>query len=79
MSLPFTRKEVTYLRDLVEQEKIRLLEDVSAMENRASHTEAQKKIIEKAVSKNFFKVESHIKKAKESVETLKDIERQLYE
>ena len=78
MNLPFTRKEVEYLRNLVEQEKIRLLEDISSMEARASHTENQKMLLKKIVSKNFFKVESHIGKMRGAISTLKRIETVLY-
>lgn len=78
MSLPFTRKETNYIKNLVEQEKIRLISDVSTMESRAGHTDNQKELLKKIVCKNYFDVESHIKKAKEAIQTLRGIESQLY-
>lgn len=78
MNLPFTRKETEYLRNLVEQEKIRLIEDVYQMKARAGFSDNQKEILKKVVSKNYFDTDSHIKKAQESIDLLMGIEDQLY-
>ena len=78
MSLPFTRKETDYIKNLIEQEKLRLIEDVSLMESRANHTPRQKELLKKLVCKNYFDVESHIRKSKEAVKILRGIESQLY-
>lgn len=76
--LPFTRKEVSYLRGLVEQEKIRLLEDLSSVKRRELHTENQKELLKKIVSKNYFDTDKHIKKLEEAIETINKIETVLY-
>lgn len=78
LSNPFTMKETQYLRDLVEQEKIRLLTDISAIESRSTFSQEQKESLEKRVSVGFFDTENHVKKLKEAITTIEKIETVLY-
>lgn len=76
--LPFTRSEIDYLRHLVEQEKIRIIDDISSVRRRENFTDVQKEILTRTHGKNFFRTANHIKKLEMAVKTLKGIENYLY-
>lgn len=78
MNLPFTRKETDYLRSLVEQEKLRLIEDISAIESRENMPEKHKEIMRKVSGVNYFKTKTHLAKMRQAVKEIKGIESQLY-